>query len=77
MTDRTNIPVSDALYKHLQKHKGESDTWEDALERAVDALEDADPDAVGREQTACIPAEQVDEIARKAAAEVENRMTRR
>ncbi|RKS83299.1 hypothetical protein BDK61_2642 [Haloarcula quadrata] len=70
---RTNIPVSDAVYDRLADHKAEGETWDDVLEQAADAL-DEEP---GSEQTACITPEQVAEIARETAAEVENRMTRR
>jgi len=70
---RTNIPVSNAVYDQLADHKGDDETWDDVLKRAADALDEE----LGSEQTACIPPEQVAEIARETASEVENRMTRR
>lgn len=72
---RTNVPIDDDLHARLSELKGE-DTWNELLARAADALEADDVDD-GATQTAHIPAEQVEEIARQTASEVENRMTRR
>ncbi|MFA1612043.1 hypothetical protein [Halobellus rubicundus] len=85
MSDRKNIPVDEAIFERLKAQKGEDDTWNDVGARAADALEaDADGDTGAEDgctQTARIPTEQVEEIARmagvKAADEVEDRLTGR
>lgn len=84
MTDRKNIPVDERLFKRLAALKGEDDTWDDVIARAADALE-ADENGETDSDEACIqsariPTEQVEEIARlagdQAARELENRLTR-
>jgi hypothetical protein len=83
MSDRKNIPVDEDIFERLAAQKGEDDTWNDVMARAADALEADGSGATGAEdgctQTARIPTEQAEEIARMAGHhagdEVENRLT--
>jgi hypothetical protein len=72
MTDRAHVSTTQAAHDRLDAHRREGESWSDLFERVADVLDDAD--ANGPETVAV---ENVDEIARAAADEVENRMTRR
>jgi len=85
MTDRKNIPVDEPLYERLVAQKADDDTWNDVMERAAEALEADESEGTDAAeaciQTARIPTEQAEEIARMAGRhagdEVENRLTGR
>jgi len=72
---RTNVPIDDDLHARLSKLKGDR-TWNELLSDAADALEGDDVDDDTATQAAPIPTDQAEEIARMAAENVENRMTR-
>ena len=83
MSDRKNIPVDEELFERLKAQKGPDDTWNDVGARAAEALEadetdgsDADAASI---QSARIPTDQAEEIARMAGRyagdEVEERLS--
>jgi hypothetical protein len=71
MTGRTTITTSEAAHDRLADHKRDGESWTELFNRAAEALESRDGDV----NTTAV--ENVDEIARATADEVENRMTRR
>jgi len=72
---RQTITGSEAAVERLRDHKADGESWTETLNRAADALESLDgDDELGLNSVAV---ENVDEIARAAADEVENRMARR
>lgn len=83
MSDRKNIPTDSEVFERLAAQKGEDDTWTDVMRRAAEALEDDESGATAAEdgctQTARIPTEQAEEIARmagdQAARELQNQLT--
>lgn len=77
MTNRSNIPVHEATFERLSELKGDDETWTETMERLADLAEGDNQQPAACEQTARIPSEQVEEIARAASREVENRMARR
>jgi hypothetical protein len=68
---RRTVTTSEAAHDRLADHKREGESWTELFNRAADALESAEG---GVNATAV---DNVDEIARVAADEDENRMTRR
>jgi hypothetical protein len=71
MTGRTTTTTSEAAHDRLAEFKRDGESWTELFHRAADALESAE----GGVNTTAV--ENVDEIARATADEVENRMTRR
>lgn len=71
MTERKTITVTEDAYERLLDHKSEGESWAQVFDRAADALESQD------ETMNTTAVTNVDEIARAAADEVEDRMTRR
>jgi len=70
MSDRKTITLRESAYDALDDAKREDESFSDTVERLADGSEaEHTPNTVA--------VENVDEIARAAATEVENRMTRR
>jgi predicted CopG family antitoxin len=72
---RQTITASDAAVERLREFKRDGESWTETLNRAAEALEAQDGD--GELGMNSVAVENVDEIARAAADEVENRMARR
>lgn len=71
MTDRKTITVEEAAFEASDADRRDDESWTDYLHRVAG---DGDED----EHTPnTVAVENVDEVARATAAEVENRMTRR
>ena len=70
MSDRKTITVSEAAYDAADADRRDSESWTEYLLRIAG-------DSEGEHTPNTVVAENVDEIARAAATEVENRMTRR
>lgn len=68
---RKTITIREDVFDRLDADRGDTESWSDFLDR----LADEDGDTEHEPNTATV--ENVDEIARAVAAEVENRMTRR
>lgn len=69
MTDRRTITVREPVYERLSADKADDESWSDYLSR----LADGD----GEHGLNTVAVENVDEIGRATATQVENRMTRR
>jgi predicted CopG family antitoxin len=70
MSGRKTITVTEACYERLQAVKRSDESWTDCLTRLAD-----DTDTERKPNTAVV--ENIEEIARRTASEVEDRMTRR
>jgi predicted CopG family antitoxin len=70
---RKHVSVTSDAYAALEAVKRDGESWSECFERV--AREVAETDTANGPQTVAV--ENVDEIARRAADEVENRMTRR
>lgn len=66
---RKTISVTEDVYERLAEAKREGESWSNTLARLADGGGECKPNTVA--------VENVDEIARATADEVENRMTRR
>lgn len=68
MTDRKTITLREPAYDALDDAKREDESFSDTVERLADG-------PAGEHTPNTVAVENVDEIARAAASEVENRMT--
>jgi len=69
MSDRKTLSVTVECYEELQAEKRENESWTDCLSRLVDGADEHGLNTVA--------VENVDEVARATATEVENRLPRR
>jgi hypothetical protein len=74
MTDRKTITVTEAAYEAADTARRDGESWSEFLERA--AADDVD-DGATEHTPNTVAVTNVDEIARRTAEAVENRMTRR
>lgn len=72
---RKTISVDEGAYETLEAHKDEDESWSDVFEQAAEALESGDGSDEHEVNTAVV--ENIDEVKRAVADEVENRLTRR
>jgi len=70
MSDRKTITLRESAYDALDDAKREDESFSDTVERLADGSE-------GEHTPNTVAVTNVDEIARRTADEVENRMTRR
>ena len=69
---RKTTSVTEAAFERCDEHRRDDESWTDFFHRVADLLED------GTEQNPqTVAVENVAEVARATADEVENRMTRR
>lgn len=73
MSNRKTVTVDGDAHAKLAAHKDPSESWSDVFSRAADALSDSESEHTLN----TVAVENVDEIARRTASEVEDRMTRR
>jgi len=72
---RKHCSVSEAAFNQLAVHMDEGESWSDLFERAAEALEAQDCGVNTEPETVAV--ENIQEVARATADEVEDRMTRR
>lgn len=75
MSDRKTHTITEAAHEAADATRQDDESWTEWTLRAVEALEG--PDDSTEHESNTVAVENVDEIARRAAEEVENRMTRR
>ena len=72
---RKTITVTEDVYERLATLKRDDESWSELGDRAADVLESGDSDV--NTEPSSVVVENIDEIARASADEVEDRMTRR